>query len=249
MMDANYIAEQCTAIHADNRAKGFWERPRSAKINNGLRLSEIVEAFEGIRKGKRSQPNLVISAQKTLSLALEQQRAGISPVGTTDWVNLYSLAYAENIKDTVEAEVAGTCIRCFDLLGGRLQEGNGTIMDGYRANEPLTLPIISQLAAGIIAESLQGAERYQFTTQEAEAEQLAECLVDFMPGALGLMQAGAELDKLGLVARVTEVAAAIDTLKNMSLLSVWFGIDLLTHIELEVAYNRTRPQKHGNNSF
>jgi hypothetical protein len=240
MMDANYIAEQCTAIHADNRAKGFWENPRSAKINNGLRLSEMVEAFEGIRSGKNANAKGVQDCFFRLSWI---------NAGSPSWNTEYAHLYRNLIKDSIEAEVAGTCIRCFDLLGGRLYEGGGVIMDGYRETERLDLAIISEITATKIADALVGAKRVEYSTMEIELERLAECLVDFMPAALGIVTGGEELDKMGLAARVTEVVAAIETLKNMCLLSVWFGIDLKAHIALEVAYNRTRTHKHGGRLF
>lgn len=77
------------------RIKGFWDK----KIEFGTRLmlvvSELSEALEADRKGRWCDPK-----------ALKNVRS------------LNPIFFEENIKDTVEDEIADTFIRLFDLCGG-----------------------------------------------------------------------------------------------------------------------------------
>ena len=227
MMSSEYIEEQSTSTHADMRRKGFWDTPKGVIINNGLIASELMEAFEGVRNNKRVEPDMV-------KIALEAIAA------QSNWTDLgresYAQLYKMGIKDTVEAEFAGTCIRCVDTIGGRIREGGGFIMDGQNQNIRCDLSYIAANVEEQIARALEGAERVD--GGELENDMLAEAIINMLPAALGIQTGGAELGYL------TELASVVETLKNVCLLSRWFGIDLLTHIQLECAYNRTRPYKH-----
>jgi NTP pyrophosphatase (non-canonical NTP hydrolase) len=239
MMDAKYIETQSASIHFDNRKKGFWDNPRSPKIVLGLICSEMMEAFEGIRKHKRANPT---DALQLLSFINPKTGALLIPA------QQYADYYEATTKDTVEAELAGTSIRCFDTIGGRLFEAGGQLRDAGISDNILNARAIALMCAEGISNALTNATRVDISAHE-EPDFLAELLVDMMPCALGVQTGGPEWREYGIARATTELAAVCDTLKNMCLLSVWFGIDLKTHILLEVTYNRTRPQKHGDKRF
>jgi hypothetical protein len=227
MFNAKYIAKYAISIHADNRAKGFGLTPRSSRVMQGLIASEMFEAFEAIRKGyyaNRQGAKFLYDLLKTNE--------------TTP--DAYGESYAKTVKDTLEGELAGTCIRCFDSIGNWLLAGNGYIKDNETR---LDLRSISEYAAEKIDSALELAASIDDTQVALDAPERSEMLTDFLlgmiPCALGIQTGGEELGY------ITPLASVVDTLKNMALLATWFNIDLLMHIELELAYNRTRPVRHG----
>lgn len=233
MFTSEYVAEQCAAIHNDNRKKGFWDEPKSALKNQGLVASEIMEAFEAIRKDKRANAKAVADCQLFVQ---DMKEDGTGSPMLSDF-------YAFYIKDTVEAEMAGTCIRCFDGIGARLYEGNGYIMDsGMGREDALDLATISEAVEARVDACLKGA------VAVTSAEDLAvfpEMLVDAILPALGVQNRDERYNLTGVYPRITELNSYVETLKNMAMLATWYNIDLLTHIKLEVAFNRTRTHKHG----
>lgn len=239
MFNADYIVEQSTAIHADNRAKGFWEQPRTVQMLRGLITSEIFEAFDGTRKGKKAT-----SVDFLYARLMELQNC--APSDKAYLSANYALSYESNVKDTPEAEMAGTCIRCFDAIGGRVHEGNGRMIDvGCGREDGFTIEEIGVAAAARIEFCLKGAGR---VTAPEDLEIFPEVLMGMVPPAMGL-QTQCESFKYGLAQSITELNSYVETLKNMAVVATWYGIDLPTFIALEVAYNRTRPHKHGNNKF
>jgi hypothetical protein len=227
MFNAKYIAEKVISIHADNRAKGFGAKPRSSRVLQGLIASEMFEAFEAIRKGYYANKQGV----KFLLDLLHTNET--TPAA-------YGESYEKTVKDTLEGELAGTCIRCFDTIGNWLRVGNGYIQDNETR---LDTRSIAEYAAVKIDTALELAACIDDTQVAPDAPERAEMLTDFLlgmiPCVLGIQTGG---EQLGYI---TPLASVVDTLKNMALLATWFNIDLLAHIELELAYNRTRPERHG----
>jgi hypothetical protein len=223
MFNAKYIAQYSVNVHADNRAKGFGLKPRSSRVMLGLIASEMFEAFEALRKGHYADKQ---GAKFLLDLLRTNE--------TTP--EAYGESYAKTVKDTLEAELAGTCIRCFDSIGNWLLVGGGYIQDNETR---LDLRSVSEYAAAKIDSALEFASSIPFSSDEERAENLTLYVLSMAISAQGIQTGGEQLGYL------TPLAAVVDTLKNMALLAAWFNIDLLMHIELELAYNRTRPIRHG----
>ena len=80
--------------------KGWWDDPRPEHLLQLLCISEITEALEAMRAGKR--------ADKDLALKVAE--------------NFNAQVFKANIKDTVEDEIADAAIRCFDVLGANNTE-------------------------------------------------------------------------------------------------------------------------------
>lgn len=240
MFNAAEIKELSTSIHSDMRLNGFWDTPRNPMIVQGLIASEMFEAFEGLRKSKRADLISIKAAQYSIDsanaiLAIGQDEKG----GYLHHMGQFEKIYKEEIKDSVEAEIAGTCIRCFDAIGGWLYEGHGHVRDAGVTDARLSAEQIYVGAHTRIEAALQDATRVSGLAQHDETELFTELLLGMVPAALGIQTGGPGL------CYTTSLAAVIDTLKNMCLLGVWFGIDVPTFVALECAYNRTRPRKHG----
>lgn len=86
----NLMAE---SIHADNKAKGFWDGKRNTGELLMLVTSELGEALEAHRKDRFAN--------------LEGMTGEFTPE-----------KFKEHVKDTFEDEIADTMIRLFDLCGG-----------------------------------------------------------------------------------------------------------------------------------
>lgn len=237
MFTKEYIAQMAPAIFADMQAKGFHNAHRSPTIIQGLIASEIIEGFEALRKGRRAAHEDVDFLKHSLSVD------GRPVFGAKE----YGEYYARTVKDTVEAEMAGTCIRCFDAIGMRLHEGGGQIEDiGVGRADGLTLEVIAEVAAKRVALCLTGAIEY------TDAENVAlfpEILVATVPVAMGIQTAPTDYTQHGLAPYITELNSFVETLANMARIATYYGVDLLTFIELEVAYNRTRAYQHGGKGF
>ncbi len=238
MFSAAYIARQCPAIFADNSARGFHNEYRTPRIIQGLIASEIIEGFEALRNNKLTTP---LCRQQCVDLLDKEQWPEFDAIH-------YAQVYKAGVKDTVEAEMAGTCIRCFDAIGMRLHEGGGLWVDnGIGRVDALSLEDISEAAAKRIALCLEGAQQYH---DAANIALFPEILVSQIPVCFGIQDAPSDYTQIhGVAPFITELNSYVETLKNMALVATWYGIDLLTHIELEVAYNRTREYQHGGKKF
>lgn len=245
MFSAAYIAQQCPAIFADNSARGFHDEYRTPRIIQGLIASEIIEGFEALRKNKLASRDTVKALKDRFDWT--DAPAGEYP-GSLWWREDFAADYGRYVKDTVEAEMAGTCIRCFDAIGMRLHEGGGQFEDvGIGRADGLSLEDISEAAAKRIALCLEGAHQY---TDAANIALFPEILVSQIPVCFGIQDAPSDYTQIhGVAPFITELNSYVETLKNMALVATWYGIDLLTHIELEVAYNRTREYQHGGKRF
>lgn len=226
MFNASQIKELSGGINADMRASGFWDMPRNPFIIQGLIASEMFEAFEGLRKGERVAADIAQFALDMLN-------------GNETTPRVYAEWYVAQVKDTVEAEIAGTCIRCFDAIGGWLYEGGGFIHDSGITDARLDAEQVYVGAHVRIEAALQSVTRISGLSEREETELFTETLLGMVPAAMGIQTGGPGL------CYTTPLASVIDTLKNMCLLGVWFGIDVPNFVALETAYNRTRKRLHG----
>ena len=103
-MNLNKLRDQ---IHANAASKGFWDNNPSDQHFLMLVITELSEAVEADRKGRRAD----IQDYKLLS------KASIERTGNQDYFNEVSFCY--HIKDSVEDELADTFIRLLDLFGAR----------------------------------------------------------------------------------------------------------------------------------
>ena len=99
------IKETATAIHQINKDKGFWDKERNTGELLMLVTSELAEALEADRKGKRADKQRLI-VLGTHGDKLERN------------LLLFKKVFEGDIKDTFEDEIADAVIRLFDLAEG-----------------------------------------------------------------------------------------------------------------------------------
>lgn len=95
MKNYNELAQE---IYEANKAKGFWDKPRSIKELLTLINSELGEAVDAHRKSQRATAH-------AFQLCVESG---------DDFVK----SFKDHVKDTVEDEIADTLIRVLDMAGG-----------------------------------------------------------------------------------------------------------------------------------
>lgn len=99
-------------VHANAVEKGFWDKPLSDQHFLMLVITELSEAVEADRKGRRAQS----SEFKTLLHNQEHSEVGLSEQWYEDW---YPTWFGQYIKDSIEDELADAFIRLLDLAGAR----------------------------------------------------------------------------------------------------------------------------------
>jgi NTP pyrophosphatase (non-canonical NTP hydrolase) len=100
MKNLNDLAQQ---IHENAKAKGFWDEPRNTGEVFMLIVSELSEALEADRKGKRA----------SLAEINESESRGFT------WENSHTSfehMFKQDIKDTLEDELADVVIRILDWI-------------------------------------------------------------------------------------------------------------------------------------
>ena len=99
---ANGLNDAAQQIHKAAKEKGFWDKPRETGTLLMLCVSELSEALEADRKGKRARIDDYIKGYSHQD-NLQQKTAG----------------FELHIKDSFEDELADTIIRILDLCGAK----------------------------------------------------------------------------------------------------------------------------------
>jgi NTP pyrophosphatase (non-canonical NTP hydrolase) len=95
------LTELSKQIHAGNVERGFYEHPATFPDRCMLIVSEIAEAVEAHREGRTTWKGYVAQAKKMAEMNME----------------MFPAYFSENVKDTVEDEIADAIIRLLDLSG------------------------------------------------------------------------------------------------------------------------------------
>lgn len=99
--------ELAKRIHQNAINKGFWDRDLSTEHCLMLVITELSEAVEADRKGKRSNVEQYVNSTAK------------SRIRTDNPMYFNRVSFENNIKDTVEDELADAVIRLLDLAGAR----------------------------------------------------------------------------------------------------------------------------------
>lgn len=97
------INDLCKLAHDNAVAKGFYERKRELPELLMLIVSELAEAMEAEREGEMVTP---ISQSWASDYA-----------NSTVWDNITVGSFNDDMRGTIEEEIADACIRIFDLCG------------------------------------------------------------------------------------------------------------------------------------
>lgn len=97
MSNSMNINDYITKCYNAAQANGWWDDPREFGTLLMLTTSELSEALEADRKGKRA--------------------SNIDNILNIEDTKKFKEEFKENIKDTVEDEIADAFIRLFDLCG------------------------------------------------------------------------------------------------------------------------------------
>lgn len=89
------FVQDCIEVYEGNVDRGFWERARPETELSTLVITELMEAVEADRKGRRA-----------------------NTVSVSNLLNSFCPTVFKNVvKDSVEDEVADAAIRCMDYIG------------------------------------------------------------------------------------------------------------------------------------
>jgi hypothetical protein len=95
-------------IHALNAEKGFWDNARTIEECAMLVITELSEAVDADRKGRR------VKNQQEVKKDLESLYLKYKDSDTSFFERTYAAYFEQHIKDTVEDELADACIRLYD---------------------------------------------------------------------------------------------------------------------------------------
>lgn len=186
----NYY-ELAKKIHANSVAKGFWDEVHTVGHYLMLAFGEFHEAIEADRLGKWAKltPDTINTLQRI--------------EGAT-----YAQMFLQEVKDTVEDEIADAVIRLLDLLYDLLGDDEIKSLD---------------------LDKVRGADVDRLPSKEL---------------TYILFWVTEEVCRLWRVERL-RLEGIPYAIKALEQLCEHLGIDLLTHIELKMRYNATRPRLHG----
>lgn len=100
-------------IHQDAKRKGFWDSERETGTLLMLCVSELSEALEADRKGRK---NMLKTFERDMEFARLNHDNFTPDDINYDWI---VNRFETTIKDTFEDELADTVIRILDLCGAR----------------------------------------------------------------------------------------------------------------------------------
>lgn len=98
------LNESAEKIHANNRAKGFWDGEKNVGELLMLVVSELGEAIDAHRKDMFADKTLLDNHYENASWA--------------DKKALFKFLFESSVKDTFEDEIADAVIRLLDLCAG-----------------------------------------------------------------------------------------------------------------------------------
>lgn len=111
----------CTKQHEAMKEKGFWDTPMSDEKALVLIVSEVMEAVEADRKGRRADKAAYLHAYNE----------GLDPEYDPIFIDCAMTApFRDHIKDTLEDEIADACLRICDLAGSKGMALGGNIQFG-----------------------------------------------------------------------------------------------------------------------
>ena len=201
MVAAPILNELAQQIFLDNKAKGFWSEQRSIAEILVLVQSEMFEALEADRKNRFS---IKIPAYQSI-LALDN----------------FQDFFVDNIKDTVEDELADTVIRILDMAGAWQ----------LKLQQPYLVPSLYSWAKQKSALHLLEQERYSIPACVLEISALVSKIIQ---ESLGVHETTVILKN-----------GANDLLVAVLAIAQHFRVDIWAHVHLKLAFNRMRAAKHG----
>lgn len=118
------IAEISEEIYQVNKSKGFWKEGRKLGDPDRnfaeacmLLVTEVAEAVEADRKGHRANLEGFANVIESSKAAI-RGRVGDHQEKIDIYRSEYKAIYERYVKDSIEAELAGTAIRLFDIAYG-----------------------------------------------------------------------------------------------------------------------------------
>ena len=145
MKERNKLAE---AIHTTAVNKGWWEGDRNLTEARMLIITELAEAVEADREGRRADyDSFQMFMPKELSAAGRKNYEESKPFTITQYdKTVYKKHFKKYIKDTVEDELADTYIRILDLL---YHESDGDLSSYMGDRVHLDTELVDNFAASI----------------------------------------------------------------------------------------------------
>ena len=203
------LLEMAKAIFANNKQKGFWENPRSVADCADLVISELSEALEAERANKFTR-------------------------GRNEELLYNPYLFQEEIKDTLEDELADAFIRMLDLFGAVVEH-----CTRHEIPQPEICETLSEYEQTYKEPAANGS-RPQSSARLKAVKRIAE-----MGMTCQKFTIGGEPNYYNYYGFAPQWRLAM-----ISLVEVWlsYGYDfesLQWHIDAKVSYNKSRPAKHG----
>lgn len=233
------LLQMSPTIHAENAVKGFWDEPRTVGMILALINSEISEALEAARKDRFTKffPNFE----------------------ECDSPQEYATVFETVIKDTYEDELADVVIRMLDMFGMKEMKDESGILD-------FTIPEKAAFGFDWATGTWSSEEdELKYTEKEVEfwdnvsmvyPQERPFIKYDIKSQCIGeqLFRITYTLSRCMPMSRFDADSADMTSSFYDNLWSAFCmtlclcehkGIDIVAHVNAKLAYNKTRPFKHG----
>lgn len=201
------LDDMATNVHEVMKGKGFWEGDLNIHKRAMLIVSELIEALEDLR----NKPEV----REPLWKCMDYVFNAFDTYGHSS--KEYIVAYRTHLKDRWESEIAGTCIRLFDMLGWAYSttgQKNTDDIDDRSSGSVVKIP----------------SDIYELMTNVSTL---------LLNAVTNVKHEGDKALEKGIIEACTDAVLIIEKWAENTLLPIH------SLVSYEMMYNLSRPYKHG----